>query len=301
MSARRSGLGRGLDALIKTPKAPAAPVAAPAAPATGPQGLQELAVEELHPNRFQPRTHFDTAGIEELSESIRSQGVVQSLLVSRRKEGGYTIIAGERRWRAAKKAGLTKVPVVVREVSGDQELLELALVENIQRRDLDAIEEAEAYRSLKERFGLSQEEIARRVGKARSTVTNTLRLLRLPQEVQDLLRSGEISPGQARPLLGLQEAARQVELAQRAANDGLTARDLEKAARESSSGSKKAPKEPEPMEVHAAAAAEQLTRRLQSPVRIRRRGSGGEVFIRFHSEDELIRIYDLLMARGDTE
>lgn len=292
MNARKSGLGRGLDALLKP---------APPAPATaeGPKGLEELPIGELRPNRFQPRTHFDPTGLEELAESIRAQGVVQPLVVSALEGGGYTIVAGERRWRAAKMAGLKTVPVVLRQVSGDQELLELALVENVQRRDLDAIEEAEAYEALRETFGLSQEAIARRVGKARSTVTNTLRLLRLPEEVQDLLRTGALSAGQARPLLALPEASQQVDLAERAVREGLTARDLEKATRAKPKG--KGKPAPSPVEVHAAAAAERLTRRLQTPVRITRRGAGGKVLIRFHSEDELIRIYDLLMARGDAE
>ena len=294
MTARKRGLGRGLDALLK---------ATPPPPPPGEEAsrLNELPVAELKPNRFQPRTHFDPTGIEELAESIRAQGVVQPLVVSALDGGGYTIVAGERRWRAARQAGLDKVPVVLREVSGDQELLELALVENIQRKDLDAIEEAEAYEALRESFGLSQEDIARRVGKARSTVTNTLRLLRLPKQIQDLIRAGELSPGQARPLLALPDEARQVELAERAAKGGLSARDLERAARGDAQGSPKERRPPQAPEVHAAAAAEQLTRRLQTPVRIKRRGAGGEVFIRFHSEDELIRIYDLLMARGEKE
>ncbi|MCB1034602.1 MAG: ParB/RepB/Spo0J family partition protein [Acidobacteria bacterium] len=292
MKPKKSGLGRGLEALLKAAPAP------PAAPAPAP-GVLDLAVEELRPNRLQPRTQFDASGLDELADSIKAQGIVQPLVVSSLPEGGYTIVAGERRWRAAQQAGLTRVPAVLREVSGDQELLELALVENIQRRDLDPMEEAEAYEMLRDRFGLSQEEVARRVGKARTTVTNTLRLLRLPQQVQDLLRAGQLTPGQARPLLGLPDPAQQVELAERAAQEGLTARDLEKAAR--SKPEAKTKKAAEPVEVHAAAAAEQLTRRLQTPVRIARRGAGGEVFIRFHSEDELIRIYDLLMARGDTE
>lgn len=292
MSARKSGLGRGLDALLK-----AAPAPPPAEAAAG--GFLELPVGELRPNRFQPRSHFDPSGLEELAESIRVQGVVQPLVVSPLAQGGYTIVAGERRWRAAKQAGLKTVPVVLRKVSGDQELLELALVENIQRRDLDAIEEAEAYEMLRESFELSQEEIARRVGKARSTVTNTLRLLRLPREVQDLLRTGQISAGQARPLLALPDAAQQIALAERAVREGLSARDLERAAQEKPTSKGKAA--PKPAEVHAAAAAERLTRHLQTPVHITRQGAGGKVLIRFHSEDELIRIYDRLMVRGDTE
>ncbi len=191
MNPKKRGLGRGLDALIEKveEKKPEEPV-------------RTLPIDRLHPNRFQPRTHFDDAALEELAESIRAQGIIQPLVVA--PEGdGWAIIAGERRWRAARQAGLEAVPVVVREVADDREMLELALVENLQRSDLNPIEEAEAYAALQEKFGLSQEDVATRVGKARTTVTNSLRLLRLPDEVLDLLREGRLTAGQARPLLGL--------------------------------------------------------------------------------------------------
>ncbi|HEY7216203.1 MAG TPA: ParB/RepB/Spo0J family partition protein, partial [Thermoanaerobaculia bacterium] len=176
MNARKRGLGRGLDALIeKTPE----------------EEVRRLPVASLRPNRLQPRSRFDEEAIAELAESIRTQGVVQPLVVTQ-KEEGWTIIAGERRWRAARRAGLEEVPVVVRSVADDRELLELALVENLQRSDLNPLEEAEAYAALQEKFGLSQEEVAQRVGKARTTVTNSLRLLRLPDEVLDLLREGRL-------------------------------------------------------------------------------------------------------------
>ena len=171
-AARKRGLGRGLDALLAD---------RPDAAATAQQqaGVREVAIDRLEPNRFQPRQQFNEAGLDELAESIRAQGVIQPLVVSPVGKNRFTIIAGERRWRAAQRAGLEKVPVVVRRVETDQELLELALVENLQRADLNAIEEAEAYRSLRESFSLSQTEIAQRVGKSRVTVTNALRLLRL--------------------------------------------------------------------------------------------------------------------------
>ncbi|MDY7095437.1 MAG: ParB/RepB/Spo0J family partition protein [Acidobacteriota bacterium] len=299
MSTKRRGLGRGLDALLKaepsTEESAETPSSAP------PSGFRTLMVGQLQPNRFQPRHDFDTADLEELADSIRAQGVVQPIVVAPLGEDRYSIIAGERRWRASQQAGLQEVPVVVREVSGDQELLELALVENLQRTDLNPVEEAEAYRSLQDSFGLSQEQVAQRVGKARSTITNGLRLLRLAPEVQDLLRSGSLTAGQARPLLSLPTEKGQVELARKAVEEGLSARQLEKLATASESKSKKAAKEPDDVEVHAAAAAEKLTRSLQTPVDIKRRGKGGIVSIRFHSEEELMRLYDLLMARGTTE
>jgi ParB family transcriptional regulator, chromosome partitioning protein len=287
--AKKRGLGRGLDALLQDEPARTLPVA------------------DLSPNRFQPRTEFDEGRLEELAESIRNQGVIQPLVVAPRPDGGYTIIAGERRWRASKRAGLTEVPVVVREVGDDRELLELALVENLQRADLNAVEEAEAYRQLATAFDLSQEEIAGRVGKSRSAVANALRLLNLPPAIQDALRDGRLTAGQARPLLAIDDPERQLALGERAAAEGLTARELEEMAREAKSGGGKAKggkargkKAAAPAEVFAGAAQEKLTRRLQTKVEIRRRGAGGTLRIHFHSEEELIRLYDGLMARGES-
>jgi ParB family chromosome partitioning protein len=285
---KRKGLGRGLDALLQREE--------PAAPAV-PAPIQSLPVGQLKPNRFQPRTHFDEDAIEELAASIRSQGVVQPLVVSPDADGTYFIIAGERRWRASRRAGLEQVPVVVRQVADDRELLELALVENLQRSDLNALEEAEAYLALQEKFGLSQEDIAARVGKARTTVTNSLRLLRLPEEVQELLREGRLTAGQARPLLGLPSREAQITLADRAVREGLSARDLERLSSEPAR--EKPVKKPRPVEVNTAAAEEKLTRRLQTRVEIRRRGKGGILQIHFHSEEELMRLYDLMVERGE--
>ncbi|HYO13969.1 MAG TPA: ParB/RepB/Spo0J family partition protein [Thermoanaerobaculia bacterium] len=281
MNPKKRGLGRGLDALLEKTEEP----------------VHTLPVASLRPNRFQPRTTFDDSAIEELAESIRSQGLVQPLVVTPAGDGTYAIIAGERRWRAARRAGLEAVPVVVRAVADDRELLELALVENLQRSDLSAIEEAEAYLALQEKFGLSQDEIATRVGKGRPTVTNALRLLRLPEEVRDLLRGGQLTAGQARPLLSLETPEEQIELALRAVREGLSARQIERLVAMPKEAPKKKP--PQPVEVHAAAAQEKLTRRLQTRVEIRRRGKGGLLQIHFHSEEELMRLYDVLMERGE--
>ncbi|NLN12426.1 MAG: ParB/RepB/Spo0J family partition protein [Acidobacteria bacterium] len=272
---RRRGLGRGLDALLRPE-----------------QGVREIEIGRLRPNRFQPRAQFDETGLEELAASIRAQGIVQPLLVRAESDGNFTIVAGERRWRAAQRAGLATVPAVVREVAGDRELLELALVENLQRADLNPAEEAEAFRLLQESFGLSQEEVAVRVGRSRAAVSNTLRLLRLAPEVLDLLRGGRLTAGQARPLVGL-APERQVTLANRTVRSGLSARQVERAAQGASPR-----RPPAPPEAHAAAAAERLTRLLQARVEIVRRRRGGEVRIHFHSEEELIRLFDLLAAKG---
>lgn len=292
MSSKRKGLGRGLGALLgETP-------ANRGDEGRKDMGLYELPVDVLEPNRFQPRSFFDESGLEDLAESIRAQGVVQPIVVTPKGPGRYTIVAGERRWRASQKAGLEMVPVVVREISNDQQLLEMALVENIQRADLNPIEEAEAYRSLADTFELSQEDIAGRVGKGRTTITNCLRLLRLPEEIQDFLREGRLTAGQARPLLALRDKDLQLEIAERAIREGLSARDLESLASAPKQGAPKGKKKPLDPDVHTRAAIDSLTRALQTKVDIKRRKKGGTLNIHFHSEDELIRIYELL-TQGD--
>lgn len=276
---KRSGLGRGLDALLEVTE----------------KGVQSVPGDQLTPNRLQPRADFDNSGMEELTESIRRQGIVQPVIVTPRAAGGYTIVAGERRWRAARRAGLEEIPVVVREVDDDRQLLELALVENLQRSDLNAVEQAEAFRALQQTFGLSQEEIGIQVGKSRAAVGNALRLLTLPAEILDLLRDGRLTAGQARPLLGVEPRERQLRLARRAVREGLSARQLEALSSQDRRPEKL--RKSATIDPDTAAAAERLTRRLQTKVEIRRRGSGGTVRLHFHSEEELMRLYDLLLGR----
>ena len=292
MSTKRRGLGRGLDALLGSE--PTKPAAGDASSAESVGGIHEISVKKLEPNRFQPRTHFEESGLDDLAESIKAQGVVQPIVVTPKGDGLYTIVAGERRWRASKKVGLKRVPVVIRKVDDDQQLLEMALVENIQRADLNPVEEAEAYRTLGESFELSQEEIATRVGKGRTTITNFLRLLRLPQEVQDLMREGRLTAGQARPLLSFGDSRKQIELAERAVAESLTARDLERLAAEPRETSNKSAKKTPESDVHTREAMEKLTQALQTKVEIQRKKKGGTVRIHFHSEEELIRLYDRL-------
>ncbi|GMU64742.1 MAG: hypothetical protein AMXMBFR36_10160 [Acidobacteriota bacterium] len=277
MTDKKRGLGRGLSALLPREEPP--------------EGVRTLPIQQLVPNRYQPRSHFDDQGLEELAASIRTQGLIQPIVVSRKDSNSYAIIAGERRWRAAQRAGLQVVPVVVRQVDDDRQLLELALVENVQRADLNPVEEAEAYRTLAQNFGLSHDQIAERVGKSRAAISNALRLLKLPPAVLDLLRAGRLTAGQARPLLALEADDKIERLAQRAAEQGLSARVLEALA--AGPGRKRERPAPEP---NAAAAAERLTQRLQTRVEIDRRGRGGTIRVHFHSEEELMRLYDLIIA-----
>jgi len=273
----RKALGRGLDALI-----PGAgkPIAMPIEPAPLPQPL-ELAVDELTPNPRQPRTEFDETGLAELAASIRSQGMIQPVVVRPIGDGRYELVAGERRLRAAQLAGLKQVPVVVREVS-DGESLELALMENVQRNDLTPLEEAAAYQRLMDEFGHTQEEIAERVGKSRPAIANTLRLLRLPETVKRELASGKLSAGHARVLLGLEDGAAQMRAARQILTRKLSVRDAEQlvaARRETSRG---APRDP-----HRVALERELSAALGTRVRIHPRGRGGRIEIEYYSDEEL--------------
>ena len=298
MAARKRGLGRGLDALLSsTPAEVEATVSAAAAGGNAAVPANELPLSLLVPNQQQPRTEFEVAELESLAESIKVQGIIQPLIVTR-QGNRYLVVAGERRYRAAQLAGLERVPVVVREVEGDRELLEVALVENLQRTDLNPIEEALAFDALREKFGLSQAAIADRVGRSRSSVTNSLRLLKLPAKVQELLRDGSLSAGQARPLLAIKGPKKQLEAAQRAVREDLSARAMERLAGAEGSGKPASGRAAAALDANTAAAAEKLTRALQTRVDIRRRGKRGTVRIHFHSEEELMRIYEQLLDGG---
>ena len=290
MSTQKKALGRGLGALI--PSRPAAP--APAPSATQSAGFAEVPLEQISPNPYQPRRTFNDASIEELSRSVREHGIIQPLVVTKLGDHKYRLIAGERRFRAAQKAGLATVPVVIKETMADTDILQVALIENIQREDLNPIEEAYAYHQLHEEFGLTQEEISKRVGKERSTVANFLRLLRLPDPVKKLLAAGQLSMGHARAILAVDSAKKQQQLAERVVKRNLNVRQTEMLAAESSP--KAVPPEKE-KDIFTRDAEEKLTRTLRSKVEIDRKRRGGVIHIRFGSEDELIRLVDEVMGR----
>lgn len=281
-------LGRGLGALI-----PQRQEAAPAdSPAT--QGLAEIPISQIQPNPFQPRKTFNEASIDELARSVREHGIVQPLVVTRSGDK-YKLIAGERRFRAAQKAGLTTVPVLIKEMMAEGDALQIALIENIQREDLNPIEEAMAYHQLHDDFQLTQEEISRRVGKERSTVANFLRLLKLPDPVKKLLASGQLSMGHARALLAIESPKKQEQLADRVVRKNLNVRQTEMLASESSP--KTAEKKEKEKDVFTRDAEDKLQRTLRTKVEIDRRRRGGVILIRYGSEDELIRVVDELMGR----
>ena len=283
---KRPALGKGLSALI--PDLPAV---------TAARSPVELDVDWLEPSEFQPRLHMDDGALDELARSIGANGIIQPVVVRKVGADKYQIIAGERRWRAAQRAGLTKVPVVVKDTAGTtrEQILEWALVENIQRENLNPIEEATAYQRLAQEFNLSHDDIAARVGKDRSTVANTVRLLRLPVEVRNDVASKALSMGHARALLSLPTDADQRRLARDVIARGLSVRETESLVKRAiEPGAQKAPAAPKPKDVHTRAAEEAIHRAIGAPVEIARKGRGGSVVIKFSSEDELQRIYDYL-------
>jgi ParB family transcriptional regulator, chromosome partitioning protein len=282
MVEKRPALGRGLSALIPDTPAPAAPAQA--------ERTLDVDSDLLRPNKFQPRTQMDDERIDDLARSIRANGIIQPIVV-RKVEQGYEIIAGERRWRAAQRAGLHRVPVVVRDIPEDR-LLAVALIENIQREDLNPIEEANAYRRLADQFHLTQEQIADAVGKDRSSIANTVRLLRLPQEVRGNVASNALSMGHARAILALADEAAQLRLARDVIARSLSVRETEALVKKAAAPEEKKPEKK--IDVHTRAAEDKLRMSLGTRVRINRKGKGGRIEIEFVNEDELHRLYEKL-------
>lgn len=277
----KRGLGRGLGAFF----------------APGEDEPQaEIAVAEIVPNKFQPRRTFDEAALNELAQSIKQHGVIQPILV-RRIEDGYELVAGERRWRASRLAGLTTIPAVVREYD-DGEMTEIALIENIQRENLNPLEEAAGYKRLMEEFGLTQEDVARKIGRSRSLIANTIRLLNLSPAVQDHVSRGTLSMGQARPLLALEDHELQQEAAENIIAEELSARDAEELVRRllNTPRPKKA-KKVEKRELFLAEAEERLKMALGTQVRIKPGKMRSKIEIEFYSADDLERIIETLTVQ----
>lgn len=283
MAARKTGLGRGLEALI-----PQRPIA----------GYAEIAVDTIGPNPNQPRSGFDQGSIDSLAASIVAVGLLQPIVV--RPEGeGYVLVAGERRLRAVKHVGLASIAAVIRSESDDGTNLTEALVENLQREDLNALEEAAAYKHLLEDFGITHDEIALQVGKSRSAVTNTLRLLQLPAPIQRMLVEGDLSQGHARALLGSDDEAYAVHIAQRSVAEGWTVRRVEEAIRlRASQGRTNSVRSKKIRPAAIIELEEKLQDRLGTKVRIDYRGRGGKITIKYTSPEDLERIYRHLFDPG---
>jgi ParB family chromosome partitioning protein len=278
---QRKALGKGLGALI--PELPEKPEGRP-------EGMILVDLDEIRPNPLQPRRIFNQEKIEELAGSIRENGILQPLIVKKAREG-FELIAGERRWRAAQQAGLAKVPIIVKEV-GDKSRLELSLIENIQREDLNVIEEAEAYQKLVDEFGYTQDLIAQRVGKGRTSITNALRLLKLNRKIKDDLMQDKINMGHARAYLGLDSSAQQVEAHAQVVKKQLSVRQTEQLVKRMKSGAP-APL-PSPSGSEHEFMVHELRKILGTKVSIRQKGKRGKLIIEFYSPGELERIFELL-------
>ena len=287
----RKALGKGINALI-----PDFEIGVPEPGVSGKQGVtqtRELLIDEISPNRFQPRKYFDDDKLEELVTSIRENGILQPVVVQK-SETGYELVAGERRWRASKKAGLKKIPAMIREVS-DTKALELAIIENIHRQDLNPIEEAEAYKRLAEDFSLTQEMIAEKVGKSRAAVANILRLLNLSRNIQENLISGKLSMGHARALLGLDNTGQMQAMCQEILKQGLTVRQTEsKVNRLKKPEILKLASSMKKKNIFIRDLEKELERKLGTKVEVSPKKTGGKLVVSYYSDDDLERIQNLI-------
>lgn len=280
----KPALGKGLDALIPRGTLEAAGTN---------RAVVEIDVTRILPNRYQPRKTFDGAALAGLAESIREKGVIQPVLVTRRQDGGYELIAGERRLRASVLAGVKKIPAIVKEAA-PADAMELALIENIQREDLNPIETAEAYERLMGEFGLTQEEMAKKVGKERPTIANFLRLLALPPEIKLDLAGGTISMGHAKAVLSLDTPAKQMSLRREIVSRGLSVREAESLARRMKSPGRVVVKKGREASAQVGMLEDELKRRFGTKVHIRHKGKGGKIEIDYYSAEELDRLLDML-------
>ncbi len=260
--------------------------------------MVEIDIDLIEPNNFQPRTTFDEERLEQLAQSIRANGIIQPLLVRRLSGERYQLVAGERRWRAAQRAGLHRVPCVVKEIPEDK-MLELALIENIQRQELNAIEEAHAYKRLIETLGLTQEMVAQRVGRDRTFITNYLRLLRLPEDIQRMVEIEQISMGHARALLGVDEPDIQRKLAREVSEKGLSVRQTERAIKRIVEGEETETVTTIKEDPNFKAAEDKLRRKLSSKVHIvvNQKTNGGKIEIEFFDDNDLNRLYEIIMGK----
>lgn len=279
---QKRGLGRGIESLIPPPVAEET---------TSKEGTyRTVPIDSVHPNRLQPRTVFDEEKLKELADSIREQGVIHPLAVTQTSEGRFELITGERRLRASKIAGLEEVPVIVRKAD-DEGLLALSIVENIQREDLNPIEEARAFQELMEQFNHSQEDIAKKLGRSRTAVTNTLRLLQLPRVVQEDVACGRYSAGHARTILAVDGLHEQLKLRERIIREMPTVRDVEKMVQKAKSGAKRGGRRRAKLGPQATELLENMKQALGTKVSIQPKGNGGKLIIEYYSARDLDRIY----------
>jgi ParB family chromosome partitioning protein len=285
--AGKKGLGRGLQALI------------PEYRTEEPQGVETINIAYIHPNQYQPRKQFDEDSLKELAESIKQNGVIQPIIV-RKVDSGYQIVAGERRWRAAKIAGLSEIPAIVRDFD-DLQVMEIALIENLQREDLNPIEEAKAYKALIEQFNLTQEEISKKIGKSRSVIANSIRLLNLDDRVQEMLVKGDITIGHAKVILSLPNKSLQYEAAKKVVEENLNVRETEDLVKNLLRKNEKITKKlkSNKIDVHVKEIEDNLCSFLGTKVKISQKSKDrGIIQIEYYSEEDLTRIIEIIYGKG---
>ena len=292
MAGKKGGLGRGLDALFADQASVERPETKASEPAQedAPDAVRYIGINDIKPNAAQPRKHFNEEKIDELAESIREHGIIQPLVVRAAKKG-YELVAGERRWRAARKAGLKEVPCLIREFTDEENML-VAIIENMQREDLDPIEEAEGLSRMMDVYGLTQEQVSKSVGKSRPYIANSLRLLNLPEEIRARVSAGELSAGHARAILACSSAARQVELAETVIKEGLSVRETEKLATSEKAKRKKPARRQKNREILRV--EEELRTLMGTKVNIVSKGRGGAIELEYYTTEELNRLIDVL-------
>lgn len=287
----KKGLGRGLGALLGNENPP--DDVFEASPQSDKGAISEIKLVDIEPNRDQPRKDFDEEKLEELASSVREHGVITPIIVKKSQNGFYSIVAGERRWRAAKKAGIKTIPAIIKELS-DQEMSELALIENLQREDLNPVEEALGYRRLMDEFSLTQEQVAAKMGKSRSSVANCLRVLNLADDVLELVKNGSLSFGHAKILLSVDDKKKQSEFAKKVVSEDLSVRALEQLLKQKPQPTKKAPRLDLNLKLAFEAIEKSMSSALGAKVKIADKGNRGTIQIEYYSKEELQRITEIL-------
>lgn len=293
---KKKGLGKGLDALFSSSEINTQEIKISNTEENTEKGISYININDIKPNKDQPRKTFDEEKIGELAESIKEHGLIQPVVL--RKSGkGYEIVAGERRWRACRKAGLKEIPCIIKELTDEENML-IAIIENMQREDLNPIEEAEGISQMVTVFGMTQEQVSKSVGKSRPYITNVLRLLKLPQEVQAMVSDGQLSAGHARALAGLSSKKKQIELAEKIAAEGLSVRETEKLLKEESTPAKRPAKRKAEKNADVKRVEEDLKTVLGTKVNLAMNGKKGKIEIEYYSREELDRLIDLLKTLG---
>ncbi|MCQ4637451.1 ParB/RepB/Spo0J family partition protein [Anaerovorax odorimutans] len=296
MAAKNRGLGRGLDALFSSSEIDTKEISAEKKEEIQARGIDFININDIKPNENQPRKVFDEEKLQELASSIREHGLIQPVIL-RKAEKGYEIVAGERRWRACRKAGLKEIPCIIKELTDEQNML-VAIIENMQREDLNPIEEAEGLNQMIGNFGMTQEEVSKSVGKSRPYITNSLRLLKLPEEVRNFVSEGKLTTGHARAIAGIADKEKQIELAEFTIKGELSVREIEKLIKEEHSPKKRNPRKKAAKSADVKRVEEDLKHIIGTKVTLNQSGRKGKIEIEYYSREELERLIELLKTLG---